>query len=303
MKRVLKVVGVLFGLLLVFLFVSLRPDPLPTENAQPIDFEALRALAGTEELPVKINVLKVGDGAFPRPVVVGGHDFAMGAMSFFSYQIMLPDGHFGIVDTALDAEGVKGMGGSVDAAPYAAMQAAMLQAQFIVVTHEHFDHIGGIARAPNLDAIAKATLLTPEQLSSRFIADAHFAAGALEKFKPLTYDKLFKVAPGVVLLKAAGHTPGSQIVYVRLAEGKEVLLVGDIAWWEENLRTAVSRPFLVSALMLREDRPALKAQQRALIEASKDPNVTVVVGHDPPQIERLIGQGVLKRGFDAPEVK
>jgi glyoxylase-like metal-dependent hydrolase (beta-lactamase superfamily II) len=37
---------------------------------------------------------------------------------------------------------------------------------------------------------------------------------------------VIQFAPGVVLIKAAGHTPGSQMVHVRLASGKEVMLVG-----------------------------------------------------------------------------
>jgi glyoxylase-like metal-dependent hydrolase (beta-lactamase superfamily II) len=38
--------------------------------------------------------------------------------------------------------------------------------------------------------------------------------GSRESFKPLDYTGYSAVAPGVVLIKAPGHTPGSQIIYV-----------------------------------------------------------------------------------------
>ena len=62
-----------------------------------------------------------------------------------------------------------------------------------------------------------------------------------------------RVAPGVVLIPAAGHTPGSLYVFVALANGQEVLLVGDTVWSHHNLNRAVGRPLAVS-LGLGEDR-------------------------------------------------
>ena len=47
-------------------------------------------------------------------------------------------------------------------------------------------------------------------------------------FRTIDYDRLYAVAPGVVLVSAPGHSPGSQLVYVRLADYREVLLVGDL---------------------------------------------------------------------------
>jgi glyoxylase-like metal-dependent hydrolase (beta-lactamase superfamily II) len=41
---------------------------------------------------------------------------------------------------------------------------------------------------------------------------------------------MLAIAPGVVLKKAQGHTPGSQMVFVALASGSELLFVGDVVW-------------------------------------------------------------------------
>jgi len=40
----------------------------------------------------------------------------------------------------------------------------------------------------------------------------------------------------MALIKAPGHTPGSQMVYVALQSGKEVLLSGDVAWHMDGVR-------------------------------------------------------------------
>ena len=60
--------------------------------------------------------------------------------------------------------------------------------------------------------------------------------------KTFDYEKLYRVAPGVALQKAPGHSPGSELVYVRTADGHELLFVGDIAWNEESLRVMKMRP-------------------------------------------------------------
>ena len=63
--------------------------------------------------------------------------------------------------------------------------------------------------------------LTPDQ-AARFIV--------------VDYEKYLPVAPGIVLIKAAGHTPGSQMVYIALESGRELLLIGDTTWHMDGVR-------------------------------------------------------------------
>ena len=111
-----------------------------------------------------------------------------------------------------------------------------------MVTHEHQDHVGGIASAPDLAAIAKQTHLTREQLQSPKLERGEFQPGALDQLAPLDYQGLHALAPGVVLQKAPGHSPGSQLIYVELASGRRFLFVGDIAWSKDNIRLQRGRP-------------------------------------------------------------
>ena len=106
------------------------------------------------------------------------------------------------------------------------------------------------------------------------------------------------VAPGVVLLKAPGHSPGSQIVFIQLAAGKEFLFIGDIGWSQRNVETGKGRPRALSAFMLREDRDAVFGQLAAIAALHQaEPEIAIIPGHDAGVIERLVGDGTMVAGF------
>jgi glyoxylase-like metal-dependent hydrolase (beta-lactamase superfamily II) len=56
------------------------------------------------------------------------------------------------------------------------------------------------------------------------------------------------IVPRVVLIKAPGHTPGSQMVYVKRADGQEILFLGDVAWQMRNIEEVRERARLVTIL-------------------------------------------------------
>jgi glyoxylase-like metal-dependent hydrolase (beta-lactamase superfamily II) len=120
-----------------------------------------------------------------------------------------------IVDTAMGPTAAKKMPGSkLDAGAFERLQAAMKKASLIVFTHEHVDHVGGVASAPDFPAIAKQVRITREQLDSPKLERGDFPPGALASLEPLVFDGLYALAPGVVLPKAPGHSPGSQLIVI-----------------------------------------------------------------------------------------
>ena len=91
-------------------------------------------------------------------------------------------------------------------------------------------------------------------------------------------------------MKAAGHTPGSQMIYVILETGKEYLFVGDSAWHMDNIRMVKGK----DASWIKEDDDALMAQLKWLNGLEKsEKNLSIVVSHDDEQRQQYIEKGVL----------
>ena len=260
-----------------------------------IDLNAMhRAAIAAGPLPESIEVEQIGEFAFPRTLVVAGQGFHMHPMVLLSHRVVWPD-HSLIIDTAMGPTAAKKMpGAKFDEGAFERMEAALKKASAIVFTHEHSDHVGGVASAPDFGAIAKQVRMTREQLNGPKLERGDFPPGALERIEPLDYQGVYAIAPGVVLQKAPGHTPGTQLVYVELANGNRFLFVGDIAWTKDNIALQTGRPRLATLLM-KEDRPAVAAEVRAI--GQLPPDVHVIVAHDPVALQKDLQAGLYRRGF------
>ena len=122
-----------------------------------IDVRALHAAAvGKGPLPERIEVEQVGEFAFPRTLVVAGKGVHLQRMVLLAHRVVWPDRSV-VIDTAMGPDAAKKMPGSrLDLAAFDRVQAAMKKASAIVFTHEHVDHVGGVAAAPDPAALAKS---------------------------------------------------------------------------------------------------------------------------------------------------
>ena len=146
-----------------------------------IDLGALHAaaVAGGGALPQRIEVEKIGEFAFPRTFVVAGDGFRMHSMVLLAHRVVWPDSSV-VIDTAMAPAATKKMPGSkADAVAFNRLEAAMKKASAIVFTHEHVDHVGGVAAAPDFAAIAKKVRITREQFDSPKLERGEFPAGTL----------------------------------------------------------------------------------------------------------------------------
>ena len=300
LRRILITLGVLLVLAGVAYYWLLVESHIPGDASYTLDIERVRAALATVpgDKPGSIEVEQVGVFTFPATGVVAGDGWNGVPLPVFCYRLIYPDSTI-IVDTGL----TQSMGGSLltsfDAAAFGRVEAAMSTAAQIVITHEHMDHIGGLTAHSDLKAVLPGTRLTREQLSEpERSLPAKFPEHALDGYQPLVYDQYQAIAPGVVLIKAPGHTPGSQIVYVQTASGAELLLIGDVAWHFRNIELQRERARLMTMLFLKEDRRAVFGELAALKRLHEtQPAIHIVPGHDGPVIDSLVAAGILKRGF------
>ncbi len=293
-KRWMRISLAIVAVLLVAEYLLFETAAAPGPK-YVIDLDALhRAAIGSGPLPEHIEVERASDFAFPGALVVAGDSFRTRPMTLLSHRVVWPDRSL-IIDTAMSPAAAKSIPGSKpDAAAFERVEQALKTADLIVFTHEHPDHVGGVASAPDFASIAKKVRITREQLNGPKLERSDFPAGTLEQLKPLDYEGLYAVAPGVVLQKAPGHSVGTQLIYVELASGARFLFVGDIAWTLDNVTRKRGRPG-IATLLMKEDRPAVAAQLEAL--AALPPEVHLVSAHDPVALQKDLAAGLYRLGF------
>ena len=94
----------------------------------------------------------------------------------------------------------------------------------------------------------------------------------------------------MVLIKAPGHSPDMQMIYLRLQSGREYLHSIDAAWNEANIRHVKGK----AAPWVKEDVTAVLAQLRWLNRLMADePDLHILVTHDGELLDRLIGGGAV----------
>jgi glyoxylase-like metal-dependent hydrolase (beta-lactamase superfamily II) len=276
--------------LLMMLAQAQTPDSLLT---------TVRALGGAVpgELPIAVSYLN----AYEDSGTVGNAVDGAGSSKAFSvtgvFQVRFRHGWI-MVDAAMDSAALH-RGRSFKADNFAQIETALEKANLIVITHEHVDHVQPLVKGPIADQVAPHTLLTREQIETLLtkpkVAFTSMDSSQVSRYLVVEYERAFPIAPGVVLIKAAGHTPGSQMVYVKLASGKEMILVGDIAWRGLGIDSQRQKPDSTSRFMS-EDRTAI-GKQLAWLKNVQAQGITVVVSHDGTQLQTLAKRGVLTEGL------
>ncbi len=256
-----------------------------------------RAVPG--DLPTAVRYVSIQDDSAPGSNAVEGAPHA----NIFDvdpvFQVRYPHGWI-MVDAGYDQDAAASIFGHYHPDAYERVLRALDGARLIVVTHEHGDHVGSLLQPTVARRVAYKTILTKQQVE--FLQhDDHtsgvFGPDAARSFLVADYQRLLPVAPGVVLIRAPGHTPGSQIVYVQLASGREIMLIGDIVWRMIGLELRHQKPDSVSR-MLREDRTSIGQEMAWLADIVAPGGVVVVASHDGSAIHALVRAGTLREGLD-----
>ncbi len=247
--------------------------------------------------PSRINVLKFAESRRTKNFSVKGEPSTPSVQARTVFQVVYPDGYV-MVDAGMDQPMHKQIGRGAEE-PYFPEQAQLVDkalrgARSIVFTHEHGDHVTGVIRTPYLSELAPKTILTRAQVrtleTTPQFPDLRITEEQAQRYHIIDYDRYMAFAPGWALIKAAGHTPGSQMMFITLDSGREYLLIGDAAWHMDGVRkvTGKDAPWIV------EDTAAVNDQLTWLNALSMtEKNLVIVASHDDDEHKELVARRLL----------
>jgi glyoxylase-like metal-dependent hydrolase (beta-lactamase superfamily II) len=252
--------------------------------------------------PLRINVVKFAESLRTKNFSVKGAPAEPSVQARTAFQVVYADGTI-MIDSGMDQQVHKFFGRGVeepyDAAAAQQVDKAVRAARFIVMTHEHGDHVAGVIRTPFVNEIAPKTVLTKTQVATLLttpqMPEIKLTPEQAARYIVMDYERTYPFAPGMALMKAAGHTPGSQMIYVVLESGAEYLFIGDSAWHMDGVRLMKVK----DANWIKEDEDALMGQLIWLNGLMKsDPNLHIIASHDDEQRKQLVAAGILGGKFE-----
>ena len=301
MKRSL-ILLVALGLLLIS---TIGCNNQPAEKVQaPAYDEALltkvraAAMAIPGDLPVAINYLKYAASIRKWKDLIEGGSEDNATMARTAFQIEYPLG-FLMVDAGMDRAvhhffEKSGPQPFVDSAANK-VALAVQQAKLILVTHEHGDHIGGAIRNAN-NSIPPKTILTREQVNT-LINKPQTPEIKLDEKRSTEYmvvdvESVLSVAPGVVLIKAPGHTAGELMIYAKLQNGKEYIFTGDVSWTYRGVEQKKAKPESEQK-RVGESVELVEQQLAWLNERLVRDKMVILVSHDDVMLPQFAAQGLI----------
>jgi glyoxylase-like metal-dependent hydrolase (beta-lactamase superfamily II) len=280
---------------------EMNAKPEAAERRKAADFRpdlaVIRAMSTVipGALPLAVNGVRVAASIRPRKFVIEGGDDTPVTMPRTAFQIVYSDCSV-MIDSGLDKATHDSFSPDKPepyfAEQFAKLERALANARLIVLTHHHADHVAGVLCAANFSELAGKTVITMDvadcMMNTPHRPHLKLAPPALERFIVLDYPQYYPVAPGVVLIRSPGHSPDSQMVFIRLQSGREILHSVDSAWIMDNITEVKGK----AAPWVKEDVPAVMAQLRWLnTVAATENNITILVTHDDELFERLTRNG------------
>jgi glyoxylase-like metal-dependent hydrolase (beta-lactamase superfamily II) len=314
MRRILKLfliflVIVVGGLSagLVWAHVAIRRERAPLPPPASLFSDA--SGAG----PTRVSVINTASQAMPRAAVLDvARDPKTNApyvMSHPSFVLEWADGKILLVDTGMSraaavsfGKPIETMSGGAAIVPLGSaaeqLGPAAKQVQGVIFTHLHTDHVDGIgelcaaAQHPLPVFMTEAQAERPNYTTRpgvRLINEASCAHRT-----SLMGESPFAVRgfPGVAVIAAGGHTPGSQIIIATVGQGNQqrrFAFVGDTVNNIDGVLHNIPKPTLYRLFIVPEDETRQDELRRYLLQLHDAFAVTILPAHDQLNIE---GSGI-----------
>ena len=268
------------------------------------DITALRKLSSViaGAAPRAVHVTKVADTVRPANVVVAGADPAQKmTLARTVYQLVYPDNTSVMIDSGMDEETHRTFGKTEEPFypdNYEQVKRALLQARLIILTHYHADHVAGVVRSDQFETLAPKTWASTDT-ADLMVTKPHketikIAHEKVDLFRIQDMGAYHPIAPGVVLIRAPGHTPDSKMIYIRTEDGREFIHSVDSGWSMENIRQEKMK----NASWVREDERQLLGQYQWLNRVMREEkDIIVLCTHDNEQYIDFTARGILQQGL------
>ena len=149
--------------------------------------------------------------------------------------------------------------------------------KYVIASHAHFDHIGGLCLFPEAEVFIGAGDLHyaywPDPLPALFFRREDVEAVPRGNWREVHGDFDVFGDGSLVMLSTPGHTPGETSLLVRLP-GRNFILTGDTVHLRSNLENLFPLPFDVN------NQEAVRSLRRLRL-LMKSNDATVWISHDP----------------------
>ena len=256
------------------------------------------ALTIPGELPVKINFEKYAESIRKWNDVIEGGSEDPCKMGRTAFQVEYANGWIMVdagMDRAVHRFFEKEKPQPFDESKAARVRQAVQNAKLIVITHEHGDHVANVIRT-NDASISSKTILTKDQATSLMnnpqMPEIKLDSDKSRQYIIADFKTILPVAPGMVLIKAPGHTKGEIIIYIRLQNGKEYIATGDVSWCFNGVAEKKQKP-RSERKRVGENAELIEQQLTWLNELMNKEKITMLVSHDDIMLPQYVAQGLI----------
>ena len=158
--------------------------------------------------------------------MTGGVSFGLLDLGLFSYEVRWSD-RTALIDVGNDEVTQKEFfpWSSFDTEGWDTLQEALRRASFVVITHEHFDHVTGLFASPWFDEVAPHVRLPPAQLNSPHMQDAKMTDAHRARLTPWVVDGPTRLTDGVVVIPISALHRSDAGDTVSVLDGGELVTV------------------------------------------------------------------------------